>query len=410
MDDPRDHLMKMCSDAELERRWKAAREMMRDHKIDYLVMQHSDEYLGGALRWFTDWTARYQFPMSVVFPSDDEMTIVSWGYRQKTTFDDTQVTSHKPPEWYLRGIKNVWSDDALGCLNYTSDDVPALLARAIDDTKHPVVGWVDKPLLPVAFYESLMRHLPGATFVDATDYVDHLRAARSPEEIEMLRETAAIQDALFGHLSKIIKPGMHDHDIYAEVSCFCERRGTSRLLCLVNSGPAGTLVPFAEYPLQGRQIKAGDEITVLVEGNGPGGQFTELARKFVLGVKPPALLQKAWADNIEGQELVARNLVPGADARDIERLLQGFARGKGYEPIRISCVHAQGYSCVERPTCNDAEPMKFPANSNVAVHPLLTKKVSSSEGVWTMCCDNYLVGPGNGAERVHKFPLGLIEL
>ncbi len=39
MEDPKQRLVKTISDAEVERRWKAVREMMREKKIDYLVIQ-----------------------------------------------------------------------------------------------------------------------------------------------------------------------------------------------------------------------------------------------------------------------------------------------------------------------------------------------------------------------------------
>ena len=32
--------------------------MMRANKIDYLVIQNSEEFLGGTVRWFTDLSAR----------------------------------------------------------------------------------------------------------------------------------------------------------------------------------------------------------------------------------------------------------------------------------------------------------------------------------------------------------------
>ena len=79
MEDPKERLTKCVSTAELERRWKATREMMRRKKIDYLVIQNSEEFLGGTLRWFTDFTARHQFPMTVIFPVDDEMTTINCG-------------------------------------------------------------------------------------------------------------------------------------------------------------------------------------------------------------------------------------------------------------------------------------------------------------------------------------------
>lgn len=79
MEDQRQRLTKCISTPELERRWKAVRAKMKEKKIDYLVMQNSEEYMGGTIRWFTDFSARHQFPMTVIFPVDDEMTTIVCG-------------------------------------------------------------------------------------------------------------------------------------------------------------------------------------------------------------------------------------------------------------------------------------------------------------------------------------------
>jgi hypothetical protein len=42
MEDPRERLVPSVSTAELERRWKGAREVMRDRKIDFLVMRQDE--------------------------------------------------------------------------------------------------------------------------------------------------------------------------------------------------------------------------------------------------------------------------------------------------------------------------------------------------------------------------------
>ena len=42
------------STAELERRWGAVRAAMAAQKIDVLVMQNSNEFSGGYVKWFTD--------------------------------------------------------------------------------------------------------------------------------------------------------------------------------------------------------------------------------------------------------------------------------------------------------------------------------------------------------------------
>ena len=71
--------------------------MMREKKIDYLVIQNSEEFLGGTLRWFTDFGARHQFPMTAIFPVDDEMTTIVCG--------GDPPADQFPPAWAARGIK-----------------------------------------------------------------------------------------------------------------------------------------------------------------------------------------------------------------------------------------------------------------------------------------------------------------
>jgi len=69
MEDPRERLTTSVSDAELERRWSAAREVMREYKIDYLLMRNDETFLGGYVRWFSDFPANHSYPFTVIFPS-----------------------------------------------------------------------------------------------------------------------------------------------------------------------------------------------------------------------------------------------------------------------------------------------------------------------------------------------------
>ena len=67
------------STAELERRWAAVREAMEREKIDVLLMQNNNDYMGGYVKYFTDLPATNGYPLTVVFPRDDLMTLVSMG-------------------------------------------------------------------------------------------------------------------------------------------------------------------------------------------------------------------------------------------------------------------------------------------------------------------------------------------
>ena len=64
----REILTEAISTSELERRWKAAREAMKQQGIDFLVMQNDNEWLGGYVKWFTDIPARNGYPIDRDFP------------------------------------------------------------------------------------------------------------------------------------------------------------------------------------------------------------------------------------------------------------------------------------------------------------------------------------------------------
>src|SRR4051795_453873 len=74
-----ERLQTPISDAELERRWAAVRAAMAAEKIDVLLMQNNNDHMGGYVKYFTDLPATNGYPMTVVFPQDDDMTVVSQG-------------------------------------------------------------------------------------------------------------------------------------------------------------------------------------------------------------------------------------------------------------------------------------------------------------------------------------------
>ena len=52
---------------------------MAAQKIDVLVMQNSNEFSGGYVKWFTDMPSGNGTMTTVVFPKDDLMTVVAPG-------------------------------------------------------------------------------------------------------------------------------------------------------------------------------------------------------------------------------------------------------------------------------------------------------------------------------------------
>ena len=67
------------STAELERRWALIRAEMAAQKIDVLLAQGNNDFMGGYVKYLTDLPATNGYPFTVVFPREDLMTVVGQG-------------------------------------------------------------------------------------------------------------------------------------------------------------------------------------------------------------------------------------------------------------------------------------------------------------------------------------------
>src|SRR3954464_14311571 len=76
-----ERLFNPISVAELERRWAAVRAIMAERKLDALVIQQNNDWLGGYVRWFTDTPLSNGYPRTVIFHANDLMTVIDMGPR-----------------------------------------------------------------------------------------------------------------------------------------------------------------------------------------------------------------------------------------------------------------------------------------------------------------------------------------
>ena len=396
MEDPKERLTTCISTAELERRWKVVRDMMRDQKIDYLLMRNDEEFLGGYVRWFTDIPARHNYPYTVIFPLDDEMTLISCG-----AFSPGDPG---PPPWAVRGVKERLGAPYFPSVHYTGTYDAELAVGVLKRKKGATIGLVGKTYIPVSFYEYLDKHLIGSKFVDITEQIDRIKVIKTPEEIELIKKTVDLQDAAINHAKKTIRPGRKDFEIYAELLYVTSLRGSERQLILVGSGPQRSPVPFQSRHFQNRVIKEGDQVSVLIEVNGPGGFYAEMGRIFSIG--PPCQeLQDAFGASLEAQKLCLDLLKPGADPKDLWNANNKFFEKKGYPPERRVFAHGQGYDLVERPLIRYDEPMKIKAGMNLTIHPM-----AASERAWAGVTDNYIVTEEGAGPCLHKTPKEIIVL
>ena len=383
------------STAELHRRWQAVRAAMQDAKIDVLVMQNSNDHMGGYAKWFTDMPATNGYPLCVAFPADDEMTVVGMG-----AFGQDRRPPDSSP-W--RGVKRHLGTAAFTSVHYTATYQADLLALALEPFQAGRIGLLGPECLSWSLVSTLHKRFPSATFLDASDLVDRIKAIKSEEEIALIRRTCALQEQAMQAAFAAARPGLRDIELSAIAEQVGHNLGSEQGIFLCASASFGTPAMKANRHGQNRVLQEGDIFTLLVENNGPGGFYGEFGRSCVLGKATPQMHQE-FQDAVQAQDYAASLLLPGTDCAQAWESYNAYMRDRGWpEEKRLHC-HGQGYDLVERPLVRFDETMKLAAGMFMAIHP---NRVAERTHAWL--CDNFLI-TGTGAERVHQAARVITEL
>ena len=292
------------SQHELERRWKAVRERMAAKKVDYLVVQSQQRYVGGYFRWFTDIPGA-NYHISAVFPLHEDMTIISHG--------SPAPAPPGPPAWAARGVKerintpafpNVWWEDA-----WDADKAVEVMMRK----KPHTVGLVGLGNMSAALYENLKKGLQGVNIINATDLVDEVRMVKSEEELKLHREAAYLHEMSYEVAKRAIQPGRTVGEVIEEIRHAQLLAGSEEQQIAVGFGQPGS--PEDSQGSWGnisvrRTLKDGDIVNLLIESSAPGGYWYDLRRLLCIG-RVPEGLQEAHEIVKEARAIMAKNCKPG---------------------------------------------------------------------------------------------------
>ena len=386
------------STVELERRWAAVRSAMAEHRIDALLMQANNDWMGGYVKYFTDVPATNGYPVTVVFPRDERMTVIGQG--------PMGVVRELPPQGdgVRRGTARFMGMPSYASCPYTADYDAELAEKALEKYSGGTIGLLGRAAMSFALGDHLRRKLTRAKFVDASDMVDRIKAVKSAEELDCIRRTAALQDRAMEETFAAIKPGMRELEVAAIAEHAGHKYGSEQGLFLAGSGPVGTTAVFANRYQQNRVLREGDQFTLLIENNGPGGFYTELGRTCVLG-RASQEMKDEFAFVLEAQKFTLNLMKPGAKCSEIYAEYNAFMRkNKRPEEKRLHS-HGQGYDMVERPLIRHDETLSIGRNMNMVCHPTYV-----TERTYSWCCDNFLIGDTGVVEKLHKFPQKIFEL
>ncbi|MBR0755250.1 aminopeptidase P family protein [Bradyrhizobium jicamae] len=385
------------SDQELARRWKALRAAMKAGDVDAVVVQATNDWLGGNVKWLTDIPANNGYPRTVLFYADDLMTVVEMG-----VFGGRRTLKGEDP--VHRGVGTILTTPSFPSIDYTVR-YDADLAVA-DLRAHGVrrLGIANGTGFLAGFSQVLRDGLGNIDVVNLTEELDALKAVKSAEEQGLIRRAAALQDDVFGHVCSVIRPGLRDIDVTSAAQMKAQQLGSEQGIFLGASARVGIRSPFMGRHFQGRTLAAGDHLSLLIEVNGPGGFFCEIARTLVLGKASSELLE-GFAAVKAAQDHTLSLLKPGAKARDVAAAHDQYMTDRGLPPEIRLYAHSQGYDMVERPLVRHDEPMTISEGMHLAVHPGY-----ETESIFAVICDNYLIGADGPGPCIHRTEKRVFEL
>ncbi len=152
---------------------------------------------------------------------------------------------------------------------------------------------VNLEMLPTAWYLYLRQELPQIEWVETHEQIMQIRSQHSKEEMEIFRKGARLGDGGFEAALKMIRPGVSEFEIAAEIEHAARSGGAEDHFTLIGSGKFSfgddNSLPLPYSP-SSRQIELGDSIVMEITPRYEG-YWTQLVRTVNVG-KPNRDLEK----------------------------------------------------------------------------------------------------------------------
>jgi Xaa-Pro aminopeptidase len=226
---------------------------------------------------------------------------------------------------------------------------------------------IEKKHLSIAQYGEIKKKVIGKKIIATEEIVENLRAVKDGAEIADIAAAIAITDGVFTRILGMIKPGMRELEVSAEISYLHKMAGAEKdaFDTIVASGVRGSLPHGAA---SNKKIARGEFVT-LDFGCIVNGYHSDMTRTICIG-KPTAEMRKVYRIVLDAQQRALDRIRPGAIAKDIDGVARGCIAGNGYgQYFGHSLGHGVGLEIHEtlRLAASNAAPLQ--AGNVVTVEP-----------------------------------------
>jgi len=217
-------------------------------------------------------------------------------------------------------------------------------------------------------YDLLRKKFRHVKLVPIDGEVEKLTMVKTEEEISCIKKAAEIGDKVFKHLLNVIKPGMTELDVSAEISYQAKLGGSERdaFTVIVASGERSALPHGVATE---KKLKKGDVI-ILDYGCVYKGFNSDMTRTIALG-KLPVELTKIYDIVRNAQQRAIDKAVPGINGRELDSVARDYITLHGYgSKFGHATGHGLGIDVHELPRISQrGERFKLEVNQVITIEP-----------------------------------------
>jgi Xaa-Pro aminopeptidase len=363
---------------EREARHRAILEIIKKDHLQALILI-GDTNVGngflGDLRYYTDNFIIFGRQVVVVFPQFEPFLFAGSEIQRQAAVKRSSVKDCR------------FSEDLI------ADVVELLKERGISTGR---IG-INFEMLPLAWYNFLRQELPQVNWVETHDRIMQIRFQRSQEEAEMFRKGAILADGGFGAAIKMIRPGVSEYEIVAEIEHYARSGGAEAHFTLIGSGKFalgdGNRLPLPYSPSP-RRVEDGDSIVMEITPRYEG-YWTQLVRTVNVG-RPNEDLKKLHQVCRDAIKKGLERFKPGNRVKDIVLAMEAYVTDCGYL-FKPPSGHMCGIDGIEARVSRQNEMVLEPRMA-VIIHPTVFTPDGKNSFFWG---ETYLVN-SDGYEWLHR--------
>ncbi len=221
--------------------------------------------------------------------------------------------------------------------------------------------------LTVSGFSNLKRLAKEEKFVPTVGVVEQIRAYKDEDEISRIRRAAEITDRVFNKILAILKPGLMELEVAAEITYWHKRFGaeSEAFDAIVASGIRGA---FPHARASANRIEKGNMVTIDM-GCRVDGYHCDLTRTVSVG-RPPPEMRKIYAVVLEAEQRSLNEAQAGVRVSSLDGIARKSIRAKGYGKYFChSLGHGLGLELHEMPRVSSKSKDILKNGSVITIEP-----------------------------------------